>query len=204
MQLFKSTFYYSVALALFVINVCMAQSEYTFTLGSKTITPEANLKQFFNSKADYKDNLYEKEYFVVVQFYKAPTKTQINTIRRHITLIHEVNSNTYIASFSSKISKKRLKKLKVRAVVALSKEMKLEKDLTKVFEKEEQTKVNIVVSKAINKEFVTNQLKELNVPYVMEMFRELNNKHMVKANIKQLEALAKLPWIVQIEAGGMR
>ncbi len=178
-------------------------SEYTFTLGYKTMTPEENYKEFVKDKTPFETNFHDGQYYVVLQFFKPPTTTQEALMKKHIQLICPVSANTYVVALTKKISKRKLRKYKVRAIVPLETRMKIEKGLIERTQEQARAEINLVVSKSIEKEFIKQELENRKADYQSEFYRETTNMHYISIDSSQINQYAALPWIIGIKKGGL-
>ena len=114
-----------------------------------------------------------------------------------------ISNNTYIASIAKNMNTRKLKKLNVRAVLALSPEMKISPMVLQL--DKEIVKVNIITSNDIKDIVVSDVLEEQHGAKLQLKFRaDSVNKYTYSVQKSKLTEIAKLPWILQINEGGMR
>lgn len=198
-----------VALFLIGFNTVMpaevnSEKDYKFRLGDAEFYPQENFKDFFRNRSEFEQNLDGDTYFVIMQFKDAPTKNDRYDMRQDITLIESITNHTYIVSFSKKIKKKEFRKFNVRAILPLTKSMKLERGLKKMMQKKKTMKINVVVGKSIDKKDLNYALESLNITRSTEIFKETTNKYMIEADEAQMMKIASWTNVVRVEVGGLR
>ncbi|MGB0863328.1 MAG: hypothetical protein ACPGXZ_10440 [Saprospiraceae bacterium] len=181
-----------------------SEKDYKFTLGDKEFFPEENFKDFFKKKSDFKNNLSEGKYFVVLQFKDAPSKNEQYDMRQDITLIKSITKHTFIASFPKKIKKRTIKKFNVRAILPLSASMKIEKGLKKMVEEKKAMKINVVVAQSVQKSDLKDELEALGITKMSEIFQETSTKYMININEEQMMTIASWSNVIGVEVGGLR
>ena len=174
-------------------------TEYAIKIGSKKITLPPNINNL--DKKELVNNLYEGSYHVLVQFEEEPNvELETEMIGKVFNEI-AFSKKTYIASIDAKVSKRALKKLNVRSILPLSPEMKI---VSTVMQSTEETvKVNIVTPMNITKETIAEELEKYNVKFEMEFMAESVSKYTYFIEKSKLKTIAALPWVLQIEEGGM-
>lgn len=205
--------FFIITLSLLISNLdCIAQNkvlgamndDYSFTLGSKTLSPAENAKQFSAIKKELDNSFYQGWYYAVVQFYEQPQIASSSEMNTQIPSLVCVNKLTCISAISSNVKTKTLKKYGVRAVLSLTPELKIQGGLYAHKTADEKISVNIVVPANIRLDEIKQQLAEKGAATSLEFLADSVRKYVAKATKSEAEAIAALPYVLQIEAGGMR
>jgi len=201
MQIVTKTMMHSIVIISVLLSVQFAQNqtEYTFEIGDMRITPKENVRKFHKEKAKFEKNLQDENYHAILQFHAAPSEKDEIEFRRSITLTKVLSKNTFIGSFDAKISKRKLRKYGVRAIIPLDCDMKIEKNMISLFGENETLDIEITVSKYVDKIFVARALKEIDLAYGYEIYRDRNNTYSLKVNKTNVKQLIKFPWVISIE-----
>lgn len=180
----------------------LLDSKYTVTIGTKRITPSHNVNKYASLKKELSNNFYENVYHVLVQFNDAPNTELKSQMNGKIYNELAVSNNTFISAINANINQRTLKKLNVRAVIALSPEMKINPKV--IQSTEEMVKVNFVIPKGIKDALIINELEKYGAEFKLKFMADSVNKYTYLIDKSHLETIAQLPWILQIEEGGMR
>ena len=177
-------------------------NEYTITIGDQRITPPQNVDRYTTLKKELANNFYEGSYHVLIQFNDEPNTSLKAQMVGKIFNELAVSNNTYISSISANTNKRMLKKLNVRAVLALSPEMKINPKIAQ--SKEEIVKVNFVIPKGMKETLINDEMDKHGAKFELKFMADSVDKYTYSIEKSKLMTLAELPWILQIEEGGMR
>ncbi len=207
-------FYCLKNLLLVLISICAFQNtaqpsfganfddKYTITIGNKQITPTKNVHTYATLKKELANNLHEGYYHVLIQFNDEPDMNLKSQMAGKIINKIAISNNTYIASVTKNINTRKLKNLNVRAILALSPEMKIK---SAVLESDKEIiKVNIVTSNNLKEGIVFDQLKKYDTTFELKFIANSVYKYTYYIEKSKLHEIAELPWVLQIDEGGMK
>ncbi len=148
--------------------------QYTINIGGQKITPTQNVDNFSSIKKGLANNSYNGVYHVIVQFNDAPNKELNAHMAGKILPEIALSKNTYISAISASSNKKTLKKLNVRAVLALSPQMKIDAILHQ--SKEQKINVNILAPNNLREDIVKNELSKFGADFTLKVLADSVNK----------------------------
>ncbi|PIE85923.1 MAG: hypothetical protein CSA05_03325 [Bacteroidia bacterium] len=161
---------------------------------------------FFSRRThSFKSSLYNKQYYVIIQFYELPNKITMERLDKlGIDLLKYIPNMAFIASFPKNKIRKKLKKIKIRSLYSIPPEIKIHHSLKSgVFSsssgKDTIVDVNIHFYKGLDEEVLKNELRDFNVKKISIL--KTYNKFRVRILQSRLPELAQLAWVEFIEPG---
>lgn len=173
-------------------------------LKTGVINFEENIVDYNVDNAVSKSDIYAKHFYKYIQFYSIPKQDEIKTLdQRGIQLLNYIPSNTYIASFSSKVTSKDLKGLNIKSIQDIDLKNKMDEKVWLENYPEWAIKgdiVELVIKTYSDIDFheFKNELLENGVRYSDEL---VASKAVIgKINRLKVKDLAAQPFVQYIEA----
>ena len=169
--------------------------------GNKTV--ETNF-QSEKIKTHLKKSVFKGNSYTMVQFDKLPDYAQVEKLSQAgITLLQYIPDNAYWVSFSEKAETQKFPSLGIKGVYEATTEDKLSASLYMAWQEALVKKsiqyvlLNIICLKAGTKEEIKKELRDAGA-IIMNAEFEDQNIFQAKINIRQIEQIAKLPYVSYI------
>lgn len=170
--------------------------KYLIKMGQKKFVPEKNVDEFAQIKKDLKENEFDGWFYAIVQFEEEPSQSLRAQMTGKINPIEIVGKTSFVTGLSTNISKKQLKKYRVRAIIPLSNEFKIDAEL--LHTDEESVKVDVYVSNDVDVKTVKDNIEDAGGKYSMKMDRESSNIYSFSIPKTEIETIASFPWILKV------
>ena len=152
-------------------------------------------------KENYKNSLYNNQYFVLLQFSKIPTSNEKASIAKAgVFLENYIPNNSFYAAINENLNIENLKSYNVSSVNSVPSFYKIDKTVDDfVFnnDKSNQSLFAINLFKSISKEKATIILKNIGALLATSKF-ETENTVFIQANKNIVQAIAALPFVISI------
>ncbi len=199
-------------LLLFIISASTIQAQkneakYSICMRSENIQPDQNTKTFLNSFRLSEEASVQDQFFKIIQFYEIPTaQKRQELIDAGIRLIKYIPHNAYIASFSTDFNRKAESLSAVRSIINIEPEFKLAPELINGtipdYAYTDDGKVNLIATyfSGIDARLLIDSFLEAGCAILDH--NEFSRNVTLNINIQDIEAIAKLPQLLYLEAIG--